>query len=207
MTEPRGVIDELAQEAALGALRHSSLILFCVDASRGGRGGEVDDDFWREDMELWSLVQGLGSTEILTVATKCDIVSAEEIDERLAVLGEPYGVEFVGVSSESGAGIDSLRAIIDDKLLGGRTGVQGQTVLSDGDGGAVGLTARHRQVVGSAIENAGQAAEQLGLGNDELAAMLLRAAYEELGEIDRPGAGHVDERILDEIFGRFCIGK
>jgi tRNA U34 5-carboxymethylaminomethyl modifying GTPase MnmE/TrmE len=37
--------------------------------------------------------------------------------------------------------------------------------------------------------------------------MLLRAAYEDLGEIGRPGAGHFDERILDEIFGRFCIGK
>lgn len=209
VTDPHDVIDELAQEAALGALGHSSLMLFCVDASRGV--GEVGGDLWREDMRLWSLVCGLGSAEIVAVASKCDLVSPEDLDGQLAVMGELFGVEFVAVSCENGIGMESLRMIIDRKLVNARAsaeaGGQNHAAISDGTGGMVGLTARHRQVVGSAVENTGQAAEQLEIGNDELAALLLRAAYEDLGEVDRPGTGHVDEQILDEIFGRFCVGK
>ncbi len=211
MSEPHDIIDELAQGAALGALRHSSLILFCVDASSGEQAGGAEADSWREDQRLWSMVCGSGREEIVGVAAKCDLCGERALGRRLAVLGELFGREFVAVSSQSGAGVDSLRAIIGSKLVdgwaGSGSGGAEQARLSDVAGGALGLTVRHRRAVGNAIENAGQAAEELGLGNDELAAMLLRAAYEDLGEIDRPGAGHLDERILDEIFGRFCIGK
>ena len=45
---------------------------------------------------------------------------------------------------------------------------------------------------------------ELKAQNDEVAAMMLRAAYEALSAIERQ---HVDDKILENIFGRFCIGK
>ena len=42
-----------------------------------------------------------------------------------------------------------------------------------------------------------------GMGNDEIAAMMLRAAYQDLSNIEQ----NIDEKILENIFSRFCIGK
>jgi tRNA U34 5-carboxymethylaminomethyl modifying GTPase MnmE/TrmE len=48
------------------------------------------------------------------------------------------------------------------------------------------------------------AARQISEGNDEVAAMLLRAAFEELGGLETED---VDEAVLERIFSHFCIGK
>jgi len=47
----------------------------------------------------------------------------------------------------------------------------------------------------------------LKAGNDEVAAMMLRTAYNALSDIEQPRRAGVDEQILDRIFSRFCIGK
>ena len=68
----------------------------------------------------------------------------------------------------------------------------------------VALTARHKQAVTEAIENIDEAADELEAGNDEITAMTLRAAYQAVSNIAQQ---HIDERILDNIFSRFCVGK
>ncbi|MBA7643276.1 tRNA modification GTPase MnmE [subsurface metagenome] len=68
----------------------------------------------------------------------------------------------------------------------------------------VALTARHRQAVTEAIENVSESINELKAGNDEVTAMMLRAAYQAVSDIERE---HVDEKILENIFSRFCIGK
>jgi hypothetical protein len=52
-----------------------------------------------------------------------------------------------------------------------------------------------------------QAVDELKAGNDEVAAMMLRTAYNALSDIEQPRRAGVDEQILDRIFSRFCIGK
>ena len=49
-----------------------------------------------------------------------------------------------------------------------------------------------------------EAAQTLELGGLELAAVDLRQAMAALGEIT---GDQVEERVLDEVFGRFCVGK
>ncbi len=68
---------------------------------------------------------------------------------------------------------------------------------------SVALTARHKQTLTLAIENVGESINELEVGNDEVAAMMLRAAYQAIFDIDQ----HVDDKILERIFSRFCIGK
>jgi tRNA modification GTPase len=68
----------------------------------------------------------------------------------------------------------------------------------------VALTARHRQAVIEAVDNIDESVDQLKAGNDELTAMMLRAAYQALSTIEQQ---NIDEQILQRIFSRFCIGK
>jgi hypothetical protein len=96
---------------------------------------------------------------------------------------------------------------------------------------AIALTARHKQAVTEAIENIRESIKELEAGNDkgsgtpfavcgkwdpspnavsgvwgypEVAAMMLRAAYQGICDIEQQ---HIDEQILERIFARFCIGK
>ena len=63
---------------------------------------------------------------------------------------------------------------------------------------------RHLQAARRAAQALREAAQTLELGGLELAAVDLRQAMAALGEIT---GDQVEERVLDEVFGRFCVGK
>ena len=192
--EMNNILEELAQAAAIESLRNSSVVVFCVDISKAN---------WSEDVELRKLIE----PEILIwVATKSDLLSEDVLAEYLAELGELFCADFIATSANTGAGIELLREAIDNKIIAGTAGsTKPQTPYAARDMQyEIALTARHRQAVTEAIENISDAAGQLKAGNDEVVAMLLRAGYQAVSNIE---AEHVDEQILDNIFKRFCIGK
>jgi len=95
---PRDVLDELAQQAAIEALRNSAVVVFCVDISKDPRPKTQDArcksqnfGLWTEEIGLWSLVWNLGSVGLIPVATKCDLVSEQVLSNRLAELNELFG--------------------------------------------------------------------------------------------------------------------
>ena len=63
---------------------------------------------------------------------------------------------------------------------------------------------RHKQAVTEAISNLSESINELKVGNEEVTAMMLRATYKAISEIEQQ---HVDDQILEQIFSRFCIGK
>ncbi|MCJ7777361.1 MAG: hypothetical protein MUP16_03510, partial [Sedimentisphaerales bacterium] len=132
------------------------------------------------------------------VATKCDLVAQVNLDDELCKLSSLFYSEFLPISAETGMGIEDLRDIIDKKLIEN---------FRPPDFNGLALTSRHRQTITEAIENIESAVEELTAGQDEVAAMTLRAAYQHLGDIDGLGACCVDEQILQNTFSRFCIGK
>ena len=69
------------------------------------------------------------------------------------------------------------------------------------------MTIRHRRAVTEAIENINEAINEIEAGNDEVAAMMIRAAYQGICDIQQPRHIGVDDEILERIFSRFCIGK
>ena len=186
IAEPDNILDELAQAAAIEALRNSSVVVFCVDVSK---------DDWAQDLSVRRLIE---PKVFMPVATKCDLPAEEVLAGRLAELNELFGADFLYVSARTGAGIERLRAKIDRELTGG---------FERGHTSAVALTARHKLAVTKAIEDIVESIEQLQLGRDEVAAMTLRSAYQAISDVEQPAAGHIDEQILEQIFGRFCIGK
>ncbi len=235
--EADNVLDELAQQAAIEALRNSAVVVFCVDISKDARRKSQDFGLWTEEIGLWSLVWSLGAPGLIPVATKCDLVSEEVLSNRLAELNElfgpaakstsanrfssidnkadhskvDFGAGFLVTSTETGAGLELLREAIDKKIIelepGFETAKSGATPLFEGTQSSVALTARHKQAVTEAIENVSESTSELRAGNDEVAAMMLRAAYQVISGIESATGGHVDEQILEQIFSRFCIGK
>jgi len=241
---PDNVLDELAQQAAIEALRNSAVVVFCIDISKDPRPKTQDtrcktQDFglWTEEIGLWSVVWSLGSGELIPVATKCDLVSEQVLSNRLAELNElfgpapkstpanhllsmdnktehnkvDFGAGFLVTSAETGAGLDLLREAIDKKMVevepGFKTSKSGASPLFEGTQSSVALTARHKQAVTEAIENVSESIGELRAGNDEVTAMMLRAAYQAISGIESATGGHVDEQILEQIFSSFCIGK
>jgi len=108
----------------------------------------------------------------------------------LAADGWSAAAGWLPVSSLTGAGIDVLRARIEEAVTGGVPDL----------GGEVAIGRRHRR----ALEIAAKELAHCELASPELAAESLRwaaaAVAELVGEV-------VPEDLLDEVFASFCIGK
>ncbi|MHC4205911.1 MAG: GTPase, partial [Planctomycetota bacterium] len=186
LTEAEDILDELAQQAAIEALRNSNVVIFCVDISKND---------WDRDSAILDLIE---PRILVPVATKCDLLSEQILSENLAALNESFGSDFLPTSAQTSAGIELLRQIIDDKL----------TEKPDvPQTGGIALTARHRKAVTEAIDQISESIDELNAGNDEVVVIMLRAAYQAVSDIEQPGTAQIDEQILGQIFSRFCIGK
>jgi tRNA modification GTPase len=180
------VLDELAQQAAIEALANSDVVIFCVDISK---------EDWTDDILVKRLVE---PKVLVPIATKCDLVAEKELTGRLRKLHELFNVEFLPISVKTGASLKTLLDTIDRKIV---------EKFKIPHIGGVTLTARHRQAVTESKTHISEAVNECKAGNDEVAAMMLRAAYQAISSIEQSAAGGVDEQILDQIFSRFCIGK
>lgn len=121
----------------------------------------------------------------VAIATHADLCS----ESRLAALQEQG---WICVDGPAGAGLDDVRAAI--ARAAGVKGAAGQLLLH---------TARQHVAMQAAADAVGEAA-MVGLAEPVLAAVAVRRAGRALEEL----AGQwVDERVLDELFARFCIGK
>ncbi len=187
------LIDELAQNSALDAIQKASIAVFCVDISKTD---------WNEDIAIRKLIN---PDVLITIATKSDLLTHDTLKSRLDMLNELFNTVFVPVSVETDININVLRKIIDEKIL--------QLLVKKGSAVAGGvkdskygiaLTARHKQAVTDASESLVEAAKEIQNGNSEIAAMMLRTAHRSLATIEQES---LDEKILDNIFNRFCIGK
>jgi tRNA modification GTPase len=186
LTEAEDILDELAQQAAIEALRNSNVVIFCADISKTE---------WSEDTAIRKLIE---PKILVPVATKCDLIPDRYLPERLAALNESFSTDFLPSSVKSGVGIGLLRQTIDGKLI-----EKFEVPLT----GGVALTTRHRKAVNEAINQINESNDELNAGNEEVVVMMLRSAYQAVSDIEQPAAAHIDEQILGQIFSRFCVGK
>jgi tRNA modification GTPase len=180
-----GVLDTLARQAATEALNGAQLVLLCVDA------GKSD---YAEDVAVAGCLQ---PREIVFVATKCDLLGAEQLSQKTDKLNKLFRAQFTNTSALTGDGLDDLRRLIDSAVVSARAGAP---EAAD----RIAITERHRRIVLEATKNLQDADRQINEGNDEVAAMLLRAAFKQLGGLETED---VDEAVLESIFSNFCIGK
>jgi tRNA modification GTPase len=189
ITHAETVIDELAQQAAIEAIRNAMVVIFCVDITKSE---------WAEDLAIRRLIN---PAHLIAIATKTDLLSEKNTAERLTKLKSLFGCELLPVSAHIGAGINNLKIQIAERIIAATSG-HGKSAPADKYG--VALTARHRQALNNAIHDIVQAEKEIKAGSEELAAMMLRTAYNQLTNIEQH---NIDEQVLDRIFSRFCIGK
>ena len=179
------LINRLSHEASLTALNKAAIVLFCVDA------GKAD---FTADIEMR---QSIIAVSVICVATKIDTLTPEQLQRRLSALQDSFETAFIPTSAETGAGMNALKSKIRDTLLHHRRGDrEHQDRLT--------LNQRHEQTLSETIKLLNESADEITAGAAEIAAMLLRQAYERLGGLETDA---VSETILDSIFSRFCIGK
>ncbi len=182
---PETIIDQLAQQAAIEALRNSTIVVFCVDISK---------QHWTEDISILRLIN---PKMLLPLATKSDLLSQEILNARLCEINRLFSMDFFAASAKTGVSLNLLCTKIDEYL------VSGQLCHPSG----LAITARHRQILTESLASLGDAKDQIRAGNDEVAAMMLRIAYQNICSIEQHLGQPIDEQVLDEIFSRFCIGK
>jgi tRNA modification GTPase len=99
----------------------------------------------------------------------------------------------IAISAALGTGIDALRSRLVADIAPSETGA-----------GSIGARARHVDALRRGAQSLARAHEQLTARHGELAAVELRAAQQQLGEV----VGDVtSDELLGQIFGSFCIGK
>jgi tRNA modification GTPase len=132
------------------------------------------------------------STNTLVVINKCDLLAD---GGRPSAMG-PAGFTFVSVSALTGAGLEQALAELSRLAQGLQTTVGEERIA---------INVRHAHFLAEARTGLESALEKVASkGPVELLASDLRAALNALGEI----SGKVDnERMLDQLFASFCIGK
>jgi len=199
VSRPENIIDRLAQEAAVASLKHSDVVIFCLDVSKAD---------WGEDLATWQLIESqITRTALVAVATKRDLLDSKNLQRKLKQLRLCFGFEFNLVSSLKADGTQLLSQCVQDKLLQKISAIQspgGSARYLDAVQDGIAVNGRHHRDISEAINNIAQAAECLQKQQDEVSAMLVRTACQAVSRLERQA---VDDEILDSIFGRFCIGK
>lgn len=190
---PANVLEKLSHQAAVEALKNSDITIFCLDVSKKS---------FLYDLNIYDFIE---SRPLIHLANKADLLDEPELRERLSTLNKLFSAAFYPASAKTGLGIRRLRALIDRKVLE-RRGLTESTDSAEVSSfhGTPALTARHTEAGYNALNDVYRAIQELDRKNDEISAMLLRAAYQQLSTITEH---HIDERILSDIFGRFCVGK
>lgn len=197
-TKPENILEELAQAAAIEALQNSSVVIFCVDISKTD---------WSEDVAIRKLIEpNPANIVMIPVATKSDLLSEDLLSERISELNKLFGANFLIISAPVGMGIEHLKDKIGNTAIELLLGCEKHNAAHgiQDTKHEIALTARHRNAVNKAIENIIEAIDELKSGNDEVAVMVLRAAYQAITNIEQE---NIEDQVLKQIFQRFCIGK
>jgi tRNA modification GTPase len=173
-------IEAEGMRRAREAIARADHVLFVVDALEDARGRA----FGAERASLPANVP------VTVVMNKTDLLRKKPN----GAMKLPDGASAtLGISATTGAGLDQLRAHL--------AGLAGRP---EEGAGAFSARARHVDALRRAAAHLDAASSQLAAKQGELAALELREAQRELGEV----VGDVtSDELLGEIFGSFCIGK
>lgn len=176
------MLDRLADHIAKDALNRADAIIFCVDLSKQD---------WSEDLRAFEL---FAQRPGILVATKADLLDQGHLDEYLARLAGAFRRSPIAVSAITGLNVSTIYLELRELLYS-----RSQDPIS----AHIATTISLRQAIHMCIQFIDQAGQMLQAGSDEVAAMFLRQAYQALCQDQQ----RLDEQILEQIFGRFCIGK
>ena len=173
-------VEQLGVARARRAMDEADLVLAVFDQSR-----PLDED----DRALLSELQGKNVLIVLNKADLAPVLSAADVTALLPA-GLPMNAPVLTVSATDEATLAPLKAFLAE-----------QAAVSDN----LALTQpRHVEAARRAARHLRQAAETARALSVDMASIDLQAAQLALAEIT---GDEVEEKLLDRVFGMFCVGK
>ena len=179
--EARDEVEQIGVGIARSMIVDADLVLYVVDSAR-----EIDEN----DREIASLIR---DKKVIVLLNKSDL---ETVTDEYAVRNlSPYE-RIIPLSALTGEGMETLEKEILDMFHMGELSFNDEAVITN---------MRHRQLLEKALESLEKAGEGILLGMPEdLISIDLVDAAASLGEIT---GENVREDLVEEIFGKFCMGK
>lgn len=160
----------------------TELILALFDISR-----ELDSS---DETLIKALSEVTAEKTVIPVFTKCDKPAVFDTDKVEKALGKAHII-----SSHTGAGTDELKKEIVRRFV---------TCDSEVEAGAVLTNVRQLTSVKKCIEFLDKAESLVASGMKDMSLIELESAINTVGEID---SRTVAEKVVNEIFSKFCVGK
>ncbi len=179
--ESNDFVEKIGVDRSLRAIAEADAVLLVADISR---------PYSARDRDLKSRLGNLGWIAVLN---KSDLPSAWSEEDKKNFVGN---LPWMEVSAKTQSGIEQLRKIILERILGSSTLQQEGIIITN---------LRHCRNLEDGVKSLAQARSALEDGlSEEFALVDLHNALRAVGAIT--GEVHA-ENLLDEIFSRFCIGK
>lgn len=177
-------VEQIGVERALHAVKQADLIIYVVDGSI-----ELDDS----DSQIIELINTVRKKTIVLM-NKSDLERKLEESELRKVFKTP--VEVLELSTRNLIGIDMLEQKIEELFYAGHLNYNDEVLITSArQKAALIVAAQSMQEVKTSIE--------MSMPEDFYAIDLMNA-YSQLGTIL---GEEVDEDLVNEIFGKFCMGK
>lgn len=181
------VIEQMGIDRSRKAIESANFALFVVDGSQPAQP---------EDLSVARMLADRldreGEARVVAAVNKADLPHVFQPD---AIANELPGAAVVRISTLTGEGISDLEATL----------YQRATALAGESQQPATVSLRQHRAIQASLESVRAALGAIGTGTPlDLIAVDVRDALLHIGEIT---GEQVSERVLDEIFSRFCIGK
>ena len=180
-------VEKIGVDKARKYAENADLIIYVVDASC--RLDKNDDEI----MEL------IGGKKVIVLLNKTDlqqVVSEEEILKKMTGMSQNNIIRVIRTSTKENTGIEEFEYTIKDMFFHGRIAVNDEIYITN---------QRHKEALIEAYESMkmvlGSLADNMP---EDFYSIDLMSAYVSLGRII---GEEVDDDLVNEIFGKFCMGK
>ena len=178
--ETDDVVEQIGVNRAKVAADEADLIIYVVDGSR-----QLDEN----DAQIMELIRDRKAVVLLN-KTDLDTVSSEEL------LQEKTGKTVISVSAKEETGIDKLEKTIQNLFYEGDIDFNDEILITN---------VRHKTALQNAWNSLGMVKQSIvNQMPEDFLTIDLMDAYEQLGTIIGEA---VEDDLVNEIFGKFCMGK
>ncbi|MDD6615393.1 MAG: tRNA uridine-5-carboxymethylaminomethyl(34) synthesis GTPase MnmE [Lachnospiraceae bacterium] len=176
------VVEKIGVGRAKEKMQEADLILYVADSS-----GRLDEN----DREIMEMLKGRKAIILLNKSDLPSVTTEQMLREQTE---DAYPI--VSVSAKTGAGMDRLEELLREMFYQGRLSFNNEICITN---------MRQKTLLQEAADSLKRAIESAEADMPEdFLSIDLRSAYEALGGITGETLG---EDIVNEIFGRFCMGK
>ncbi len=182
-------VEKIGVDKARKYAQNADLIIYVVDSSKA-----LDEN----DEEIANLVAG---KKMLVLLNKSDLEQAVSEDELCAFLNgklspDAAGFRIIKTSTKENTGIDDFENAVKEMFFGGELEMNDELYIT---------SQRHKEALCEAYDSMGLVLESLASSMPEdFYSIDLMSAYTSLGKIIGEEVG---DDLVNEIFGKFCMGK